>query len=70
MCGPYRKGRRCLPNEPLLRIEAPLWQAQIAETYLLNVLNYQTLIATRAARIRRCGGANNQAAGVWHPAGL
>jgi nicotinate phosphoribosyltransferase len=45
-----------LPNEPLLRIEAPLWQAQLVETYLLNTLNYQTLIATRAARIRDVAG--------------
>ncbi len=44
-------------NEPLLRIEAPLWQAQLAETYLLNALNYQTLVATRAARMRDAAGA-------------
>ena len=43
-------------KEPLLRVEAPLWQAQIAETYLLNALNYQTLIATRAARLRDVAG--------------
>jgi nicotinate phosphoribosyltransferase len=43
-------------NEPLLRVEAPLWQAQIVETYLLNTLNYQTLIATRAARLRDVAG--------------
>ncbi|WAL59239.1 nicotinate phosphoribosyltransferase [Thermocoleostomius sinensis] len=43
-------------NEPLLRIEAPLWQAQIVETYLLNTLNYQTLIATKAARLRDVAG--------------
>ncbi len=42
--------------EPLLRIEAPLWQAQLVETYLLNTLNYQTLIATRAARSRDVAG--------------
>ena len=43
-------------NEPLLRVEAPLWQAQIVETYLLNTINYQTLIATRAARMRDMAG--------------
>jgi hypothetical protein len=42
-------------NEPLLRVEAPLWQAQLVETYLLNTLNYQSLIATRAARLRDVG---------------
>jgi nicotinate phosphoribosyltransferase len=50
------EGTVVFANEPLLRIEAPLWQAQIVETYLLNVLNYQTLIATRAARIRDAAG--------------
>lgn len=43
-------------NEPLLRVEAPLWQAQLVETFLLNTLNYQTLIATRAARLRDTAG--------------
>jgi nicotinate phosphoribosyltransferase len=51
------EGTVVFANEPLLRIEAPLWQAQIVETYLLNTLNYQTLIATRAARMRDVAGA-------------
>ncbi|NJO39341.1 MAG: nicotinate phosphoribosyltransferase [Cyanobacteria bacterium CRU_2_1] len=50
------EGTIVFAHEPLLRIEAPLWQAQIVETYLLNVLNYQTLIATRAARSRDVAG--------------
>ena len=50
------EGTAMFANEPLLRIEAPLWQAQMVETYLLNVLNYQTLIATRAARLRDVTG--------------
>lgn len=50
------EGTAVFANEPLLRIEAPLWQAQLAETYLLNTLNYQSLIATRAARIRDVAG--------------
>ncbi len=50
------EGTAVFANEPLLRIEAPLWQAQWVETYLLNVLNYQTLIATRAARMRDVAG--------------
>lgn len=45
------EGTAVFPNQPLLRIEAPLWQAQIVETYLLNTINYQTLIATKAARL-------------------
>ncbi len=51
------EGTAIFPNEPLLRVEAPLWQAQIVETFLLNTLNYQTLIATRAARLRDVAGS-------------
>jgi len=50
------EGTAIFANEPMLRVEAPLWQAQIAETYLLNTLNYQTLVATRAARVRQAAG--------------
>ena len=50
------EGTAVFANEPLLRVDAPLWQAQIIETYLLNTLNYQTLIATRAARMRDMAG--------------
>ncbi|NJP12550.1 MAG: nicotinate phosphoribosyltransferase [Leptolyngbyaceae cyanobacterium RU_5_1] len=50
------EGTAVFANEPLLRIEAPLWQAQLVETYLLNTLNYQTLIATRSARLRDVAG--------------
>ena len=50
------EGTAVFANEPLLRIEAPLWQAQLVETYLLNAINYQTSIATRAARMRDAAG--------------
>lgn len=50
------EGTIVFANEPLLRVEAPLWQAQIVETYLLNTLNYQSLIATKAARLRDVAG--------------
>lgn len=50
------EGTVVFANEPLLRVEAPLWQAQIVETYLLNTINYQTLIATRSARLRDVAG--------------
>lgn len=50
------EGTPMFPHEPFLRIEAPLWQAQIVETFILNTLNYQTLIATKAARIRQQAG--------------
>lgn len=51
------EGTAIFAAEPLLRIEAPLWQAQLVETYLLNTLNYQTLVATRTARIRDVAGS-------------
>ena len=50
------EGTALFANEPFLRIEAPLWQAQLVETYLLNTINYQTLIATKAARMRDVAG--------------
>ena len=50
------EGTAIFANEPILRVEAALWQAQLVETYLLNTINYQTLIATKAARIRDIAG--------------
>lgn len=50
------EGIAIFPNEPFLRIEAPLWQAQLVETYILNTINYQTLIATKASRMRDVAG--------------
>ena len=43
----------CFGNEPLLRVEAPLIQAQLIETILLNIVNFHTLITTKASRIRQ-----------------
>jgi len=54
------EGTAVFANEPLLRVDAPLWQAQLVETYLLNTINYQTLIATRAARLRDVAGPGAQ----------
>lgn len=49
------EGRVVHPNEPLTVVRGPLVSAQILETSLLNHLNFQTLIATKAARIREIG---------------
>jgi len=46
------EGRIVLPNEPLLEITAPIAVAQLVETYLLNVITFQTTIASKAARCR------------------
>lgn len=45
------EGTVAFAAEPLLRVTAPLIEAQIVETYLLATLNYQTLVATKASRI-------------------
>ena len=45
------EGSVCFPNEPLLRITAPLPQAQLVESRLINIMNFQTLVASKAARM-------------------
>jgi nicotinate phosphoribosyltransferase len=49
------EGRVVHPNVPITVVQGDLAWAQILETSLLNHLNYQTLIATKAARMRKCG---------------
>ncbi|MFD0048976.1 nicotinate phosphoribosyltransferase [Actinomycetes bacterium NPDC127524] len=51
-----REGEVVFGNVPLMRVEAPLAQAQLIETALLNIINYQTLIATKASRIKQVVG--------------
>ncbi len=45
------EGTVFFPDEPVLRVEAPIIQAQLVETFLLSMVNYQTLIATKALRV-------------------
>lgn len=47
------EGELVFQNEALIRVEAPLVEAQLIETALLNIVNYQTLIATKASRIKQ-----------------
>ena len=51
-----KEGEVVFGNEAILRIEAPLVEAQLIETALLNIVNYQTLIATKASRIKQVVG--------------
>jgi nicotinate phosphoribosyltransferase len=45
------EGTLVFPKEPLIRITAPIIEAQLAETFLLNTVNLQTMIATKASRV-------------------
>ena len=47
-----KEGNFFFPYEPIMRIHGPMIQAQLAETYLLNVINYQTIVASKASRIK------------------
>lgn len=46
-----REGTVVFPHEPMLRVVGPILQAQLIETALLTLINFQTLIATKAARV-------------------
>ena len=51
-----REGEIIFPDEPVVRVEGTILEAQLVETLLLNTLNFQSLIATRAARLTEVAG--------------
>ncbi len=51
-----REGELVFPNEPVLRVKGKIIETQLMETLILNVLNFQSLIATKANRIRHSAG--------------
>lgn len=55
------EGTVCFGQEPLIRIAAPLPEAQLVESRLINLLHYQTLVASKAARCRLAAGTQTLA---------
>jgi nicotinate phosphoribosyltransferase len=55
ICAP-KEGEIIFANEPIVRVEGDIIEAQLIEALLLNMINFQSLIATKASRIRKAAG--------------
>lgn len=51
-----KEGSVMFPREPFIKVIAPIMQAQLVETAILNIINHQSLIATKAARVCQAAG--------------
>ncbi len=58
------EGQIVFPGEPLVRITAPIIEAQIVETFLLSMINFQTLIASKAARVVQAAQLDGKKRGI------
>ncbi len=54
-----KEGTMVFPGEPILTVKAPIFEAQLIETALLNIINHQTLIASKAAKICYVANGDN-----------
>lgn len=55
----FDDGEICFPREPLLQIKAPMIECCLVETMVLNAINFQTLIATKASRLKTASGGRS-----------
>lgn len=62
------EGTVVFPREPLVKVIAPIMQAQLVETALLNIINHQSLIATKTSRIVHAA-RRRRSHGIWSPQG-
>lgn len=53
------EGTPIFPGEPMIRVRAPIMQAQLIETAMLNIINHQTLIATKASKVVYAAGGTD-----------
>lgn len=56
----FKEGEIVFPNEPIVRVTGPAWQAVMIETGILNIINAQSLFATKASRIVRASQSDGK----------